>query len=127
GIARLTAQEKIDDELLRPDKPASLRLRTAASVPRAPRRASIHPGGDLDEARRRTGWPLEGSPQLSTTAPPGDADLQTLRRRVDPVGIRRLEFVTGAERRALIDEILKLEDAALERALSHPDTVTAAS
>ncbi|MDX8512035.1 CoA-transferase [Mesorhizobium captivum] len=49
--------------------------------------------------------------------PPGDV-LAALRNRVDPLGLRRLEFVSAKERGALIAEILAADRAMVERLIA---------
>jgi glutaconate CoA-transferase subunit B len=39
----------------------------------------VHPGVTADEARAATGWELEVAPTLSTTEPPSEIELETLR------------------------------------------------
>jgi glutaconate CoA-transferase, subunit A len=74
----------------------------------------LHPGVELDEVRERTGWPLVVADDLERTPAPTGAELDALRRRVDPFGVRRLDFVSAAERGALIDELLDREDRVLD-------------
>jgi glutaconate CoA-transferase subunit A len=74
----------------------------------------LHPGVELEEVRERTGWPLLVSDDLQCTPAPTHEELEALRKRVDPLGIRRLDFVPAAERGALIDELLDREDRVLD-------------
>jgi glutaconate CoA-transferase subunit B len=55
---------------------------------------SLHPGVTLDEVHAATGFELGVSSDLHETPPPTTAELETL-ERVDPEGIRRLEFREG--------------------------------
>jgi glutaconate CoA-transferase subunit A len=64
--------------------------------------------------RERTGWPLLIGDDLQHTPAPSAEELHALRERVDPLGIRRLDFVPAAERGALIDELLDREDRVLD-------------
>jgi glutaconate CoA-transferase, subunit A len=77
----------------------------------------LHPGVELDEVRERTGWALEVADELQCTPAPTGEELQALRERVDPLGIRRLDFVPAAERGALIDELLDREERVLEEVM----------
>ena len=77
----------------------------------------LHPGVELDEVRDRTGWTLEVAGDLQRTPAPTAEELAALRERVDPLGIRRLDFVAGAERGPLIDELLDREDLVLDAVL----------
>jgi glutaconate CoA-transferase subunit A len=70
----------------------------------------VHPGVELDELRARTGWALRVAPDLRETEPPTAAELTALRERVDPLGVRRLDFAAAADRGPLIDELLDREE-----------------
>jgi glutaconate CoA-transferase, subunit A len=80
----------------------------------------LHPGVELDEVRERTGWPLLIGDDLQRTPEPSAEELHALRERVDPLGVRRLDFVPAAERGALIDELLDREDRLLD-AVAHAE------
>jgi glutaconate CoA-transferase subunit B len=45
---------------------------------------SLHPGSTLDQVRARTGFPVDASPNLASTAPPTEQELHILRAEVDP-------------------------------------------
>ena len=72
---------------------------------------SVHPGVSVEQVAEATGFPLEVSPTLAVTPPPSPAELTMLRRVVDPLGIRRLEFIPGRERTALLGDLLAAEEA----------------
>lgn len=76
----------------------------------------LHPGVELAQVEERTGWPLRVADELQTTPAPTAEELTALRERVDPLGVRRLDFVPAAERGALIDELLDREDELLAAA-----------
>lgn len=78
----------------------------------------VHPGVSVAEVRERCGWPLVTAPDVAVTPAPTTEELQALRHRVDPLGIRRLELVGAEERQALIDAVLDAEERALRRAAS---------
>jgi glutaconate CoA-transferase subunit A len=80
----------------------------------------LHPGVELDEVREHTGWPLLIGDDLHRTPEPSAEELHALRERVDPLGVRRLDFVPAAERGALIDELLDREDRLLD-AVAHAE------
>jgi glutaconate CoA-transferase subunit B len=61
---------------------------------------SLHPGVTLDQVRDATGFEIGAVPDLGETPPPTDAEIAAL-DRVDPRGIRRLEF------RETRDEVLR--------------------
>lgn len=70
---------------------------------------SYHPGVTIDHIRARTGFEIEISPDVHETPLPCAEDLRLLRVEIDPLGIRRLESLSGAARRNLLHEILKKE------------------
>jgi glutaconate CoA-transferase subunit A len=72
---------------------------------------SVHPGVTVEQVAEATGFPLEVSPNLAVTEPPTPAELAMLRHVVDPLGIRRLEFIPGKERTALLGDLLAAEEA----------------
>jgi glutaconate CoA-transferase subunit A len=74
---------------------------------------AVHPGVTVDDVRAHTGFEPEISGDLAVTAPPTSEELHALRHDVDPLGIRRLEFVPSARRGALIDELLAAEERLL--------------
>jgi glutaconate CoA-transferase subunit A len=78
----------------------------------------IHPGVTVEEVRENTGFPLLIAPELQETEPPTPRELRAIREEIDPLGIRRLEFVPGRERMALIEELLESEEEALAPLLS---------
>lgn len=69
----------------------------------------IHPGATLNRIRAKTGFDLEISPQLEVTDPPSEEELRLLREVIDPLGVRRLELLSGPERRRLLREALERE------------------
>jgi len=70
---------------------------------------SIHPGGELDEVRERTGGEFFVADTLAVTEPPTREQLRQIREEIDPFGIRRLEFVASKDRLSLIDSIMQAE------------------
>jgi glutaconate CoA-transferase subunit A len=79
---------------------------------------SAHPGVTVDEVRQATGFEVTISSDLSETeSPPADV-LRVLREEVDPLGIRRLEFVAANDRRRLLNECIKAERQLVELAMS---------
>ncbi len=71
--------------------------------------SSLHPGVDFDLVQRHTGFPLDRPERLQETPPPSAHELEVLRREVDPLGVRRLEFMSGSTRRDALRHLLKLE------------------
>ncbi|HID61345.1 MAG TPA: hypothetical protein EYP49_01160, partial [Anaerolineae bacterium] len=70
---------------------------------------SCHSGVTVEEIRAKTGFPLEVAPDLEETAPPTKEEVQLLREEIDPLGIRRLECLTGQARRLALREIIERE------------------
>lgn len=78
----------------------------------------VHPGITVEEVQENTGFPLMVSEELLETSPPTGEELRAIREEIDPLGIRRLEFVPGRDRMALIEELLGDEEDALLPTLS---------
>jgi glutaconate CoA-transferase subunit B len=74
------------------------------------RLTTIHPGVELNRILARTGFELETSPDLTETTHPTSEELDLIRNEIDPLGIRKLELLSGAERRESLREILAIED-----------------
>ncbi len=72
---------------------------------------TIHPGITLEQVQRHTGFPLEIAEPLAETPLPTEYELNLLRHQIDPIGIRKLELLSGAERRELLLNILKQESS----------------
>lgn len=70
---------------------------------------SLHPGVTIDHIRSKTGFDLEIAPHVCETPLPSEEELRLLRTEIDPYGIRRLELLSGAPRRRLLQEILAQE------------------
>jgi glutaconate CoA-transferase subunit B len=75
------------------------------------RLVSYHPGVEISRIQARTGFELEISPEVCETPLPSPEELRLLREEIDPLGIRRLEGLSGASRRELLREIIALEAA----------------
>jgi acyl CoA:acetate/3-ketoacid CoA transferase beta subunit len=73
----------------------------------------LHPGGSLERVRAKTGFPLGVAADLRETEPPPAEWLEKLRRVVDPLGIRRLEMLSGAERHRALRGMLETEASSL--------------
>jgi acyl CoA:acetate/3-ketoacid CoA transferase beta subunit len=71
-----------------------------------------HPGVTVEKIRAKTGFPLEVALDLRETEPPTVGEVRLLREVVDPLGIRRLETLSGAMRKRVLREILTREDLA---------------
>ena len=73
------------------------------------RLVSYHPGVEVKNIQARTGFELEIAPNIQETPTPTPKELQLLHDEIDPLGIRRLELLSGAERRQLLHEIVEQE------------------
>ncbi len=73
------------------------------------RLTSYHPSASLSRIQIRTGFELEVVANLQETQLPSKEELQLLREEIDPLGIRRLESLSGAARRELLHEIIRSE------------------
>lgn len=70
---------------------------------------SFHPGVTIDQIQARTGFPLEIAPNVHETPLPSAESLRLLREEIDPLSVRKLELLSGAQRRQLLQEILEAE------------------
>lgn len=82
--------------------------------------SAMHPGVTVEQVAEATGFPLQLADRVEETAPPTAEELQVLRSEIDPLGIRRLEFVPSRERSALIQELIDNEEAAIAELLTQP-------
>jgi hypothetical protein len=71
---------------------------------------SWHPGASPERIQAKTGFQLEIAPNAGETLPPTSEELRLLREEIDPLGIRRLESLSGAARRSLMHEIISREN-----------------
>ncbi|WP_245460213.1 MULTISPECIES: CoA-transferase [unclassified Mesorhizobium] len=73
------------------------------------------PGVTRQQIRDATGFTVTFDAGCREVPVPSSDTLATLRNRIDPLGLRRLEFVSAKERGALIAEILAADRAMVER------------
>jgi hypothetical protein len=71
----------------------------------------LHPGVTKDRVQAKTGFDLGIADDVPVTPPPSEAEIRLLRQEIDPLGIRRLELLSGPERRRTLREILEREAA----------------
>ncbi len=64
------------------------------AAPKRLRVRSLHPGVTLEQVQSRTGFEIEAAPEMTETPRPTAEELAAL-QRVDPEGIRRLEFAAS--------------------------------
>jgi acyl CoA:acetate/3-ketoacid CoA transferase beta subunit len=75
------------------------------------RLTSLHAGATLRQVQAKTGFELAAAPDYGETPPPTAEELRLLREAIDPLGVRRLEFLGGSARREALREILTREAA----------------
>ncbi|MAT96321.1 MAG: hypothetical protein CL608_04190 [Anaerolineaceae bacterium] len=68
-----------------------------------------HPGVTPKRIQAKTGFSLEIAPDLHETEPPTTEELNLLRQKIDPLGIRTLETLRGAHRKTKLRQILAAE------------------
>lgn len=73
------------------------------------RLVSYHPGVSIAQIQARTGFELEIAPDVHETPLPSLEELHLLRQVIDPLGIRRLELLSGNARRQALREIISAE------------------
>lgn len=69
----------------------------------------LHPTVTVEQVQRKTGFTLDIAPDLKTTAAPSDDELRLLRDIIDPLGVRKLETLAGANRKDLLRQIIRSE------------------
>jgi acyl CoA:acetate/3-ketoacid CoA transferase beta subunit len=70
---------------------------------------SYHPGVEITRIQAKTGFDILIPPDVHQTIPPTQDELRLLREDIDPLGIRRLESLSGTKRRELLHQIIALE------------------
>lgn len=83
----------------------------AQSEHRYMRLISYHPGVDIEQIQLHTGFDIDIAPEVQETPPPTTEELRILREEIDPLGIRRLEALSGNDRRQLLMQIIEKEGA----------------
>jgi len=76
------------------------------------------PGVTRQQIRDATGFAVTFDVDCREVPMPSEETLSVLRNRIDPLGLRRLEFVSAKERGALIAEILAADRAMVERCIA---------
>jgi glutaconate CoA-transferase, subunit B len=75
---------------------------------------TLHPGVSFEAVESHTGFKLDRPGAIETTPIPTPHELELIRHEIDPLGIRRLEFLSGPERRQALRELLVAEAALAE-------------
>lgn len=73
------------------------------------RLVSLHPGVPLERVIAKTGFELIIPDTIPETEPPTAEELRLLREEIDPLGVRKLETLSGARRKRQLEEILQQE------------------
>jgi hypothetical protein len=73
------------------------------------RLTSFHPCSSIDYIQAHTGFELIIAPDVHETPLPSHEELRLLREEIDPLGIRNLESLSGADRRLLLHRIIAAE------------------
>lgn len=68
-----------------------------------------HPGVALERIKAKTGFVFEVMDPLRETEPPNQEELNLLREVIDPLGIRKLELLSGHRRREALRKALDAE------------------
>jgi len=79
---------------------------------------SVHPGVSVDEVVANTGFALDVSTDVPTTAEPSDEQVALLRNKIDPFGTVRFDFLSGDERLTYLEDVLAQEWARAEAHLA---------
>lgn len=77
--------------------------------------SEILPGVTHEAIAAATGFAVRFAPDCRAVEPPHGDILDVLRRQIDPLGLRRLEFVGARERGGLIAEILAADQRLVEQ------------
>jgi acyl CoA:acetate/3-ketoacid CoA transferase beta subunit len=70
---------------------------------------SLHPGVEAEAVVQATGFELEVPAEIPQTALPTPEQVRLIRGDIDPFGTARLDVLAGAERLAVLDEIVEAE------------------
>jgi len=84
--------------------------------------AEVFPWTTYLELQDSTGFELgiDSLEEIPVVSAPTTAELDALRRRVDPLGIRKLEFVPSRDRGPLLEETIRAEAELAARVLGRP-------
>ncbi|MFW9865734.1 MAG: CoA-transferase subunit beta [Candidatus Thorarchaeota archaeon] len=73
------------------------------------RLTSNHPGIDIKTIKESTGFELVIPKDIKETLAPTENEIKILREEVDPLGIRKLEILSGKEREEFLEKIIEKE------------------
>ncbi len=63
---------------------------------------SVHPGASVKRIEAKTGFKIQFADQVKQTVPPSPLEIELLRTKIDPLGVRKLEMLSGYRRRAAL-------------------------
>ena len=69
---------------------------------------SLHKGVKAEDVTGNTGFPVDVPSDCAVTKPPTSQEVELI-QRIDPQGIRLLDFMSGKERAAKLPAILEAE------------------
>jgi acyl CoA:acetate/3-ketoacid CoA transferase beta subunit len=69
----------------------------------------LHPGVPLERVESKTGFRLNIAQDLQHSVPPSQEEIRLLREVIDPLGIRKLELLSGPKRREALRAALYAE------------------
>jgi glutaconate CoA-transferase, subunit B len=72
---------------------------------------STHTGVSIEQIQKKTGFPLEIASDVGETAQPTVEEIRLLREVIDPLGVRKLEMLSGSARKEHLRAILVAEGA----------------
>ncbi len=75
------------------------------------RLTSYHSGVSIDTIQKKTGFQLTIAEDVHETPAPTEEKVHLLREIIDPLGIRKLELLSGSARKSLLRDILAREGA----------------
>ena len=82
---------------------------------KGPEILSVHPSTDPGEFAARTPFAVDLQTTPPQTPQPEPADMELLRKVVDPLNIRDIEFASGAARTKLLDRLIEQEPGFVEK------------
>jgi len=73
------------------------------------RLTTFHAGESIEKVQAKTGFPLEIAPDARETEPPTVEEVRLIRETIDPLNVRKMELLSGAQRKQLLRDILRKE------------------